>query len=126
MTFSSTARVAALTAFFVTAIAPFVGMHSSVAAAAGPNTFTVTNILGSDTVAGSLPWAIREANNNGNGLDKVVFNIPGGGIHRINILLTLFLNEPIEIDGTTQPGYAGSPVVYVQGWTHISSIFLSA
>lgn len=126
MTFTRTARVAALTAILVTFIAPLVGRHSSVAATPGPITFTVTNLSGSDVVAGSLPWAIREANNNHNGLDNVVFNIPGSGIHRINILLTQFLNEPVNIDGTTQPGYAGSPLVYVQGWTHISSIFLSA
>jgi hypothetical protein len=117
------ARAAALTSILVVSNAPTAGIHSSIVMAA--STYTVTNTSGSDSVSGSLPWAIKQANN-GNGLDNVVFNIPGGGVHRIVIELTQFLNEPINIDGTTEPGYAGSPLVYVQGWSHISSIFLSA
>jgi hypothetical protein len=128
MIFNRFAWVVALTSILVVSNAPSVGIRSSILMATGPSTFTVTNVSGSDTVSGSLPWAIKQANNNHNGLDNVVFNIPGPGVHRINIELTQFLNEPINIDGTTQPGYAGSPLVYVQGWTTsvLSSLFLSA
>jgi hypothetical protein len=125
MIFRRLASVAALTSILVVSNAPTAGVRSSIVMATGPSTFTVTNTSGSDSVSGSLPWAIKQANNNHNGLDNVVFNIPGTGVHRISIELTQFLNEPINIDGTTQPGYAGSPLVYVQGWSNISSIFLS-
>ena len=94
--------------------------------AAAPQTFTVTNTSGSAGVAGSLPWALNKANTNSNGLDVIRFEIPGSGVQRINISSTLYINEQVTIDGTTQPGYAGSPLVYVQGSAATSSLFLAA
>ena len=48
------------------------------------------------------------------GLDFINFNIPGAGVHRIVLGAQLFLNDQVVIDGTTQPGYNGQPLIYVQ------------
>src|SRR5204863_7896560 len=78
-----------------------------------PMTFTVTN---TNTIgAGSLRQAILDANANP-GADTIVFNIPGAGVH--TIMLAFFLptiTDPVTIDGTTQPGFAGSPIVELNG-----------
>jgi parallel beta-helix repeat protein len=72
-------------------------------------TIVVTNT--NDSGEGSLRWAIEQANNTP-GLDTIVFNIPGSGLHTIS-RLTAFpsLTDSIIIDGTTQPGYAGQPLI---------------
>ncbi|MBM4092760.1 MAG: hypothetical protein FJ276_25635, partial [Planctomycetes bacterium] len=50
------------------------------------------------------------------GLDTIVFNIPGGGPFTIQPKKTFWvLNDPVVIDGTTQPGYSGTPVVEIDG-----------
>ncbi|HKO45253.1 MAG TPA: Calx-beta domain-containing protein [Pyrinomonadaceae bacterium] len=46
----------------------------------------------------------------------ISFNIPGSGVHTINLLIGLpEITDPIVIDGTTQPGYAGAPLVELNG-----------
>lgn len=76
-------------------------------------TFTVTN---TDTSgAGSLSQAIASANGNA-GLDTIVFNIPGSGIHFFFTMATLpAITDPVVIDATTQPGYAGTPLIHIEG-----------
>jgi hypothetical protein len=78
-----------------------------------PMTFTVTN---TNTIGpGSLRQAILDANANP-GADTIVFNIPGAGVH--TIMLAFFLptiTDPVTIDGTTQPGFAGSPIIELNG-----------
>ncbi|MBU0753497.1 MAG: hypothetical protein KJ645_00050 [Planctomycetes bacterium] len=67
-------------------------------------TFTVTNNL--DAGAGSLRWAITQANAT-LGWDNINFNIGGGGFWTINPLTPLpALTDPngVLIDGLTQPG----------------------
>jgi titin len=67
-------------------------------------TFTVTNI--SDFGPGSLRQAILDANA-APGADRIVFNIPGVGIHTISPLSTLpdlTDDAGATIDGYTQPG----------------------
>ncbi len=74
-------------------------------------TFTVTTA--NDAGAGSLRQAILDANTNA-GPDTIDFNIAGG----LSILpLSPFpdINEPVEIDGSTQPGYSNVPLVEVNG-----------
>lgn len=65
------------------------------------------------------PGSLREAILNANasvGLDTIVFNIPGSGPHVINPQTMLpEITDPVVIDGTTQPGYAGSPVIVLDG-----------
>lgn len=82
-------------------------------------TFTVTNtqdLLGGAAVAGSLRDAIQKANANG-GPDTINFQIAGTGVHTINVGSPALptVTDAVLIDGTTQPGYAGSPVIEISG-----------
>jgi hypothetical protein len=83
------------------------------AAAASATTYTVTNTA--DSGAGSLRQAITDANANG-GTDTIAFNIPGSGVHTINVPTALpTITSPVVIDGTTQPGFAGNPLIELHG-----------
>jgi hypothetical protein len=69
----------------------------------------------SDSGTGSLRQAIIDANAHA-GLDTITFNIPGGGIHTIALLFPLpTITDPVVIDGTTQPGFTGMPVIELNG-----------
>ena len=64
---------------------------------------------------GSLRDAIIVANNTF-GKDTIVFNIPGPGVKVINLLTPLpEITEGVVIDGSTQPGYAGAPLIELDG-----------
>ena len=77
-----------------------------------PTTFTVSNTT--DGGAGSLRQAILDANANP-GADAIAFAI-GTGPQTIAPALALpTITEAVTIDGTTQPGYAGSPLTEVDG-----------
>ncbi len=84
--------------------------HSAAAA-----TFSVTNT--NDSGSGSLRQAITDANGAGAGPHTITFNIPGSGVHTISPSTGLpaisVSSGGLTIDGTTQPGYAGSPLVDV-------------
>jgi len=72
-------------------------------------TFTVTNTA--DTGAGSLRQAILDANGAA-GADTIDFNIPGTGPFLIQpVTLLPPLAGETTLDGTTQPGYAGTPLI---------------
>jgi hypothetical protein len=82
-----------------------------------PATFTVVNT--DDGGLGSLRQAMLDANAN-SGADLIAFAIPGSGVHTLNVgsaggqpLPTI--TDPVTIDGTTQPGYAGSPLIELNG-----------
>lgn len=71
-------------------------------------TFIVTNL--NDSLPGSLRVAIATANTSPAGPHRVTFNLPSP----FTLLLTNALppvTTNVTIDGTTQPGYAGTPVV---------------
>src|SRR5947207_13675747 len=71
-----------------------------------PSTFTVVNT--SDSGLGSLRQALLDANA-APGADTITFNI-GSGHQVISPASALpDVTDPVTIDGTTQPGYAGSP-----------------
>jgi len=63
----------------------------------------------------SLREAINAANANP-GADSITFNIPGPGPHVIMLtdLLTISDNQTY-IDGSSQPGYSGSPIIVLDG-----------
>ncbi len=64
---------------------------------------------------GSLQQAILDANAS-SGLDTIVFQIPGSGVHTIMPTNTLPpITDPVVIDGTTQPGFAGTPLIELDG-----------
>lgn len=82
------------------------------------------------TVAGvcTLRAAIQEANalaetapgDNGGPpepvTDAISFAIPGTGVRTITPLSSLpLITAPVDIDGTTQPGFAGTPIVELNG-----------
>jgi hypothetical protein len=86
------------------------------------NTFVVVNT--NDSGQGSLRQAILDANTTV-GNDLITFAIPGAGPHTITPLTPLPAVEPVGdplpdvgslvIDATTQPGFAGSPVIELSG-----------
>lgn len=78
-----------------------------------PTTFLVTNTA--DAGAGSLRQAILDANVHP-GLDAIHFAIPGTGIQTISPASALpVITDPVLLDATTQPGYAGTPVIRLDG-----------
>ena len=79
-----------------------------------PFSFVVTNT--NDTGQGSLREAIANAERNVGHADTIVFDIPGNGPHTIQPLSPLpTLTDPVVVDGTTQPGFAGTPVIEIDG-----------
>lgn len=65
------------------------------------------------------PGSFREAITNANatpGTDTIAFNIPGPGIKLITLLTSLpEITDPVVIDASTQPGYAGTPLIELNG-----------
>lgn len=86
------------------------------------STYVVTNTASDANTSGSLPWAVQQANANG-GVNYINFNIPGSGIHIIDVTSSLYMNDQMVIDGTTQPGYNGTPLISVQGSGNVPSLF---
>ena len=75
-------------------------------------TVTTTN----DNGPGSLRQAITQANASTPGPNTITFDIPGPGPFTINVRSPLpTITTPVTIDATTQPGYAGAPVVELNG-----------
>jgi hypothetical protein len=94
-------------------------------------TFVVNNTTdagGTGTVASrSLRQAINAANANNNDstvIDVIEFNIPGSGTRTIIPASALpTISEAVEIDGTTQPGFAGSPLIELNGTNAGNAVF---
>jgi len=73
----------------------------------------VTNT--NDSGSGSLRQAITTANFIA-GTDTISFNIQPAGVHTITPLSVLpNVTDPVIIDATTQPGFAGTPVIELNG-----------
>src|SRR5664279_2609569 len=97
-----------LAAFVVTAF---------LAALAAPHGTAATNIVSSTSASGpgSLQQAILDANA-ANGLGTIVFQIPGLGVQTITLANALpSISRPVVIDGTTQPGFTGTPLIELNG-----------
>lgn len=80
-----------------------------------PAVFTVTN--SNDAGAGSLRQAILGANAI-LGADSVKINIPGAGVHTINLASPLpRITQQLTINGATQPGFVlgGAPLIQLNG-----------
>src|SRR5215831_20548565 len=93
----------------------FVALLAFAARFAAAATFTVINT--NDSGTGSLRQAITDANGAGAGPHTIAFNIPGSGVQTITLSSSLpaevVPSGGLTIDGTTQPGYAGSPLVAI-------------
>ena len=75
--------------------------------------FTVTNT--NDSGAGSLRQAIVNSESVP-GANTIDFAIPGPGPYTIALASALpAINDQVTIDATTQPGYAGTPLVFLNG-----------
>ncbi len=79
------------------------------------STYTVTSTSSDQNLAGSLPYAVFQANHVSRGLDYINFNIPGAGVHPIVLNAQLFLSDQVVIDGNSQRGNNGQPLIYIQG-----------
>ncbi|MFO0940973.1 MAG: PKD domain-containing protein [Pirellulales bacterium] len=79
----------------------------------GVNLLYVTNT--NDSGVGSLRDAITFANNKA-GSDTIRFQIPGSGVQTIAPTSALpTITDSVVIDGTSQSGYSGSPIIELNG-----------
>jgi hypothetical protein len=91
-----------------------------VTTSATPQTFVVKNI--NDTGTDSLRQAIINANSNTGGTDTITFNIPPGAPFTISLNSPLpAITDPVIIDGTSQPGFNGKPLIEINGANASSS-----
>src|SRR5581483_1427511 len=90
-----------------------VGVLGVSGASASSSVFVVSSTA--DSGAGSLRQAILGANGHP-GLDTIAFDIAGSAPFSIQPLSALpMVRDAVVIDATTQPGYAGSPIVRLDG-----------
>ena len=76
--------------------------------------FVVSNT--NDSGPGSLRQAILDSNNAGGATNTIDFDIPGPGVQTIDPLTSLpAISNPVLIDGFSQPGYAGTPLIELNG-----------
>ncbi|MBC8095807.1 MAG: right-handed parallel beta-helix repeat-containing protein, partial [Akkermansiaceae bacterium] len=93
---------------FLCALMAWLVVATSLSAA----TFNVS--ITNDSGAGSFRQAITDANASP-GADVVAFNIVSGGL-TISLASALpEISEPLTVDGTTQPGFVGSPIIELNG-----------
>src|SRR5262245_60473513 len=79
-----------------------------------PTALIVTNT--NDSGAGSFRQAIIDSNTSAGVLDTIDFNISGSGVQTISPTFALpTITDPVMIDGTTQPGYMGTPLIELSG-----------
>src|SRR6266567_2417724 len=79
-------------------------------------TFTVNSADDhNDGVCNAADCTLREAINAANAGDTISFNIPGSGIHTINATSGFSITKAVIIDGSTQPGFAGVPLIEMNG-----------
>src|SRR5258708_5791485 len=81
---------------------------------------TVSSVA--DSGPGTLRQALQDANDSPDA-NLVVFNFPGPAPYTIHLLSALpAVTSPIIIDGWSQPGFSGTPVVEVDGSTASNAI----
>jgi len=85
-------------------------------------TFVVKNT--NDAGKGSLRAAIQAANASA-GKDTITFAIPGDGTHAIALTEPLpTIAQPVVIDGQSQPGFSGMPVVQLDDMIGVGAVAL--
>ncbi|HEU5236976.1 MAG TPA: hypothetical protein VFU37_07530, partial [Pyrinomonadaceae bacterium] len=104
-----------------------IGFSLLTATVVSAKTITVTGT--GDTIAVDGVITLREAMTAANsnsasgdapagdpGLDTIKFNIPGAGVHTITLSSKLpSMSDVMVIDGTSQPGFAGIPLIEING-----------
>src|SRR2546428_12794952 len=75
-------------------------------------TFTVNTADDhNDGVCNAADCTLREAITAANAGDTISFNIPGSAVHTINATNGFSITKAMTIDGTSQPGFAGAPLI---------------
>src|SRR5688500_1735423 len=101
---------------------------------AGPDTaLAATSLITVDSIAdtsdvdltdgpcggGPGAWTLRAAMQQSSasaGVDGIIFNIGGGGTQTISPASELpEITDPVLIDGSTQPGFRGTPLIVLNG-----------
>ena len=101
------------------------GLAVTVTSALSAATLTVTNTA--DSGAGSLRDAITQSNSSVGVLDTIAFAIPGAGPHTIAPASALpIITDPVVIDGSTQPGFAGMPLIELDGTNAVDGLTIDA
>ena len=77
------------------------------------STFTVSNV--NDSGTGSLRWAITQVDSSTASTNTINFNIPLGTPTITPATALPAITRPVLIDGTSELGYAGTPVVVLTG-----------
>ena len=78
------------------------------------STFLVSNT--GDSGSGSLRQAIIDSNDTTGAANTIDFTIPGSGVQTIAPVSPLpAITEPVLIDGWSGPGYAGTPLIDIDG-----------
>ena len=76
----------------------------------------VVNTSSNPDFIGSLPWFINLANDSTDPQPFMIcFDIPEPGPFVINLTSGLKSTHPVIIDGTSQPGFAGTPLIQIKG-----------
>lgn len=83
-------------------------------------TVTTTDDTEQGACDGSEPCSLRRAlyfaNANASGTTTINFNIPGAGVKTIRPATRLpDITSQVTIDGTTQPGFSGTPLIEIDG-----------
>ena len=93
-------------------------LFSCALTAQAATTFQVTTTADNGDNANPTPGSLRQAiimANSTPGTDTISFNI-GMGAQTITLLSALpAITDPVIIDGTTQPGFAGTPIIEIKG-----------
>ncbi len=90
-----------------------ISKNEGIATVANNNGLVVTNT--NDAGPGSLRQAMILANIIP-GPNTITFDIPGPAPHTINVRSPLpLITDPVTIDGTSEPGYNGAPLVEING-----------
>src|SRR5262245_20115063 len=99
------------------------GACPSFAAVAGTVFYTVTSSASSGP--GSLNDTITQANYKGGDLNIINFNIPSNGsVVEIVLSQTVYVARKTVLNGFTQPGYQGSPLIRINANGNASGIAL--
>ncbi len=100
---------------------------ATVAAASSGYAATITVTSTADTGPGTLHQAILDSNSSAGVLDTIAFAIPGAGVHTISVATNLpAVNDPVIIDATTQPGYAGAPLIELTTGNNSQGLLVNA
>src|SRR6184192_4053166 len=92
------------------------GIRNEVEPTAEAATLTVNSADDhNDGVCNAADCTLREAISAANAGDTISFNIPGAGVHTINATGGFSITKTVIIDGTSQPGFAGVPLIEMNG-----------